>query len=89
MDPRTAAGRAGEPRHPEIVHPEEGAVLLAETDTIVVRPEIRGGKTSRLLVDGRPMTDESFELGIGFHELRVIEPGRPAHAVTIEVDRRP
>ena len=89
VDPRTAAGRAGEPRHPEIVHPEEGAVLLAETDTIVVRPEIRGGKTSRLLVDGRPMTDESFELGIGFHELRVIEPGRPAHAVTIEVDRRP
>lgn len=88
VDPTIATGRADEPRHPAIVHPEEGAVLLTEADTIVIRPEIRGGTSSRLLVDGRPMVDESIELGIGIHELRVVQPGRPAHAITFEIDRR-
>ena len=87
VDPSIAMGREGAPRTPAIIHPEDGAVLLADSEIYILNTTVRGGRGSRLLLDGRPIEDGDIEIEMGMHELRVIEPGRPPHAVSFEITR--
>ena len=80
-------GRAGAPRTPAIIHPEDGSVLLAEADTYILNTTIRGGQDSRLLLNGRPIEIGAIEVEMGAHELRVVEPGRPPHTVRFQIGR--
>ena len=81
-------GRLGPPRIPEIVEPADGTVLLAIDGVARIRPTIEHGPTAKLFLDGRPVEFEPLALRPGRHELRVVEPGRNPHAVTIDVVRR-
>jgi len=83
-----AVGRLGPPRIPEIVEPADGTVLLAVDGSATVRPTVERGPRAKLFLDGRPVAFETLELAPGRHEIRVVEPGRDPHAVTVEVVRR-
>ena len=87
VDPAVAMGRAGPPRSPAIIHPEDGSFLVAEADTYVLNATIRGGRDSRLLLNGRPIEIGDIEVEMGAHELRVVEPGRPPHTVRFQIGR--
>ena len=65
--------------------PVDGAVLLATDGSAVVRPEIEHGPAARLFVNGAPADLARIVLDPGRHELRVVEPGRPPHAIAIGV----
>lgn len=78
-------GRIGPPKLPEIVEPADGAVLLALDGAATIRPTIERGPRARLFLDGRPVAFDTLELPPGRHELRVVEPGRPPHAIRVEV----
>jgi penicillin-binding protein 1C len=83
-----AVGRLGPSRIPEIVEPADGTVLLAVDGSATVRPTVQRGPRAKLFLDGRPVAFETLELAPGRHEIRVVEPGRDPHAVTVEVVRR-
>ena len=83
-----AIGRLGPPRVPEIVEPADGTVLLAIDGVAHIRPTIERGPTAKLFLDGRPVQFDALALAPGRHELRVVEPGREPHAITIDVVRR-
>ncbi len=83
-----AIGRLAPPRVPEIVEPADGTVLLAVDGVATIRPTIERGPRAKLFLDGRPAEFDSLALAPGRHELRVVEPGRDPHAVTVEVVRR-
>ncbi len=83
-----AIGRVGPPRIPEILEPADGTVFLAMNGRAIVRPRIERGPKAKLFLDDRPVAFESLELPPGRHELRVVEPGRDPHAITVEVVRR-
>ncbi|MBC04647.1 MAG: hypothetical protein CMJ34_15295 [Phycisphaerae bacterium] len=87
VDPAVAMGRAGPPRTPAIIHPEDGAVLPAAAEICMLTTKVRGGDDCRLLLDGRPVERGEIEIEPGVHELRVVEPGRPPHAVRFTVVR--
>lgn len=84
-----AAGRLGPARTPAIRTPVDGAVLLAIDGRAVVRPEIEHGPAARLFVNGAPADLDRIVLDPGRHELRVVEAGRPPHAIAVEVVTRP
>ena len=83
----SAMGRVEEDRHPIILHPATGCTLIAEAGAVDLTPEIRAGPTARLFLDGAPVTGSRVRVPPGRHELRVVEPGRPPHAVTFSVAR--
>ena len=73
---------------PEIVEPADGTVLLAIDGVANIRPTIERGPTAKLFLGGRPVQFDALALAPGRHELRVVEPGREPHAITIDVVRR-
>ncbi len=80
-----SAGRLAPPRIPEIVSPIDGTVLMATNGRAMVRPDVDRGPAARLFVNGAPANFDEILLAPGHHELRVVEPGRPPHAIAIEV----
>ncbi len=87
VDPSVVMGRAGVPRSPAIIHPEDGSIFMTDAGTYMLHPMVSGGESSRLLLDGRPIGDETVAVAVGSHELRIVEPGRPPHAIRFEVER--
>ena len=82
-----AMGRVDEDSGPAILHPVADCTLIAEAGTVEVTPEVRAGPSARLFLDGAPANRSRLLVTPGRHELRLVEPGRPPHAVTFSVTR--
>jgi penicillin-binding protein 1C len=82
---RRAVGRSIQ-RVPAIVEPRAGEVLYALGGDITLTPQLRtAGGRAVLFLDGAPVEEGRLRLGPGTHELRLVEPGYPPHAINITV----
>ena len=82
---RRQVGRST-PRLPAILEPRDGDVLCAVLDEIHITPKLRtAGSGAVLFLNGAPVRDARLRLGLGKHELRLVEKGREPHAITVEV----
>ena len=85
----SAVGRIDAPRVPAILEPRDGDQLLFEDGPCLIEPRFRIGTTAHVFLDGAPIdhSDRAFLVSPGSHELRIVEPGKPPHAVRFEVIR--
>lgn len=84
-----AVGRIGPPRIPAIVEPRQGDRLIFDDGPCMIRPRFRIGATAHVFLDGAPIdhTEPAFLVSPGSHELRIVEAGKPPHAVRFQVIR--
>jgi penicillin-binding protein 1C len=84
-----AVGRVGPPRVPAIIEPRDGDRLIFDDGPCLFRPQFRIGTAAHVFLDGAPIdhTEPSFAISPGAHELRIVEAGKPPHAVRFEVVR--
>ena len=82
-----AVGRKHE-RVPAILEPRDGEVLYALDQAIDLIPQIRAnGSDAVLFLNGAPVDATMLRLMPGDYELRLVEIGRPPHAVNITVNK--
>ena len=80
-----AVGRKHE-RVPAILEPRDGEVLYALDQAIDLTPQVRThGSDAVLFLNGAPVDATMLRLMPGDYELRLVEIGRPPHAVNITV----
>ena len=84
-----AVGRIGPPRIPAIVEPRQGDRLIFDDGPCMIRPRFRIGATAHVFLDGAPIdhAEPAFLVSPGSHELRIVEAGKPPHAVHFQVIR--
>jgi len=83
---RRPVGRKRE-QVPAILEPRDGEVLYAMEQTVDLIPQLRThGDGAVLFLNGAPVDSTSLRLMPGEYELRVVEYGRPPHAVNIRVN---
>lgn len=82
-----AVGRKHE-RVPAILEPRDGEVLYALDQAIDLAPQVRThGSDAVLFLNGSPVDGTMLRLIPGDYELRLVEIGRPPHAVNIKVNK--
>jgi membrane carboxypeptidase/penicillin-binding protein PbpC len=80
-------GRAA-PRSLRILEPRDGDSFVAFDGVVRVTPKLRTTSLRAVLfVNGLPLRATSIDLPIGTHEFRLVEHGKPPHAITLSVVR--
>jgi hypothetical protein len=73
---------------PAILEPRDGEVLYALDQAIDLTPQVRThGSDAVLFLNGAPVDATMLRLMPGDYELRLVEIGRPPHAVNITVNK--
>lgn len=74
------------PRTLAILEPRDGDRLVAFDGRARFRPIIKAEDGAPiLLLDGAPVSDTVLHVGIGHHELRLLQPGMTPHVIEFEV----